>query len=108
MKSDLEEMLLGQIREAGLPEPERQYRAVPGRRWAFDFAWLGDQPCVLLEVMGGLFNRGGHVRGVQYEKDCEKANAAVQQGYAVYRVTGKQVEDGRAIALLKAVLEGDD
>jgi len=35
----LENELLGQIQAAGLPEPIRQHRFHPERRWRFDFAW---------------------------------------------------------------------
>jgi hypothetical protein len=39
------------LRAAGLPEPIREYRFAPSRRWRFDFAW----PAAMLavEVEGG-------------------------------------------------------
>jgi hypothetical protein len=37
--SDLEQALLTQIRQAGLPAPEREYRFDWDRGWRFDLAW---------------------------------------------------------------------
>lgn len=37
--SALEEMFALQCEQAGLPAPLREYAAVPGRRYRWDFAW---------------------------------------------------------------------
>jgi len=39
-KSALEAELALQIKALGLPEPVREYRAIKGRKFRFDFAWL--------------------------------------------------------------------
>jgi very-short-patch-repair endonuclease len=101
MSSNAEESLATLIRWENLPEPEREFRFMPSRRFRFDFAW----PDVgwAVEVEGGSFI-GGHKRGVAYESDCEKANEAAMLRWKVLRVTPKMIEDGRAIELIKRAL----
>lgn len=68
-----------------LPPPEQEYRFHSVRRWRFDFCWPTSKLAV--EVEGGTWVRGRHVRGTGYEGDCEKYNAAVLGGWRVLRFT---------------------
>src|SRR5579872_1223858 len=88
---------------AGLPKPEHEYRFAPPRRWRFDFAWPED--LLAVEIEGGIWNRGRHVRPRGYEKDCEKYNAAALAGWRVFRVTTPMLRDGRALALFQQLRE---
>ena len=64
------------IRVNNLPEPEREYRFHPKRRWQFDFAWPGVM--LALEVEGGVhMRRARHTSGVGFTGDCEKYNEAL-------------------------------
>ncbi len=83
---------------AGLPLPVREYRFAPPRRWRFDFAW--PDRGLALEIEGGVWTGGRHVRGRGYERDCEKYAEAALRGWRVLRVTPGMVRDGRAVALL--------
>jgi len=74
-----------------LKEPEREYRFSPPRRWRFDFAWPDEK--VAVEVEGGTWSFGRHVRGRGYAADCEKYNAAVIDGWRVLRFTGGMLRD---------------
>ena len=67
----------------GVDEPELEYQFHPTRKWRFDFAW----PAVRLavEVEGGVYGRGRHVRPSGFIKDCEKYNAAALAGWVVLR-----------------------
>jgi very-short-patch-repair endonuclease len=95
---------LGFILEAaGLPAPRREYRFSPPRRWRFDYAWPDRR--IALEIEGGTYNGGRHVRGKGYEADCEKYNAAALAGWTVLRVTTAMLNDGRALVLLERCLE---
>ena len=87
----------------GAPPWVVEYRFDPGRQWRADIAWpaLG----VLLEVEGGTWVRGRHVRGAGYRRDCEKYNAAALAGWRVFRVTSDMVEDGSAAELMERVFE---
>ena len=103
-REHLELALLQQIRAAKLPEPERQFRFHPTRRWRADFAWhLGLN--VILEVDGGTWSGGRHTRGSGYAADCEKVNEAAILGYAVLRVTGDHIKSGQAIGWLQRALK---
>jgi very-short-patch-repair endonuclease len=89
---------------AGFPEPVRELRFAPPRRWRFDYAW--PQRRLALEIEGGIWTGGRHVRGKGYENDCEKYNAAAIRGWTVLRVTTAMVRDGRALALLEQAFTG--
>lgn len=101
--SALEDMLILQIHGAGLPEPERELRFAPPRRWRFDLAWPDRR--LACEAEGGVYSGGRHTRGSGFEADCEKYNAATLAGWRVIRVTGKMIDDGRALALVERALQ---
>jgi very-short-patch-repair endonuclease len=106
MKSELEETLALFIRAEGLPKPEREYMFAKsiGRRWRFDFAY--PERKVAIECEGGTWSRGRHVRGAGYAKDLEKYNQAVAMGWKVLRFTKSMIESGKAIEMIKEVLDG--
>ena len=58
--------------------PEFQFAAP--RKWRFDFVF-GNR--VALEVQGGIFSGGRHVRGGALLKEMEKLNAAAVKGWRV-------------------------
>jgi very-short-patch-repair endonuclease len=90
---------------AGLPEPERERKVTPGRRYAFDFSW--PQQHLAVEVEGGTWSGGRHTRGNGYEEDCRKYNIAVIEGWKVLRFTSDMVKRGEAIKILRVVLKSD-
>jgi hypothetical protein len=96
------ELFAAVITAAGLPAPCREYRFAPPRRWRFDYAWPDYR--LALEVEGGTWSGGRHVRGAGYEKDCDKYNTAALLGWTVLRVTSGMVRDGRALALVEQAL----
>ena len=53
-----ETLLLAQIQQAGLPEPERQFPYAKPRRLKADFAWPAHT--LLVEVTGGVWGRRAH------------------------------------------------
>jgi len=91
------------IQAVGLPPPVREHRFAPPRRWRFDYAWPGHR--LALEVEGGVWTGGRHVRGRGYERDCEKYNEAALRGWCVLRVTSDMLRDGRALQLLERVFQ---
>ena len=102
MTSDAELSLATLIGWCRLPLPETEFRFHTGRRWRFDFAWPAQK--VALEVEGGVYVGGRHTRGAGFEADIEKYNAATLAGWRLFRVTPGMIDDGRAVALLEAVL----
>lgn len=103
-KSHLEERLANQIRFHGLPEAVREFPFAKsiGRRWRSDFAW--PDAMLLVEIEGGSWIDGGHVRGSGFAKDCEKYNHAAILGFKVLRFTGDQVMKDQAIPLIREAL----
>lgn len=100
--STLEINLALQIRALKLPAPEREFYFMKPRRFRFDFAW--PDRMVALEAEGGTWMNGRHNRGAGYESDCLKYSEAAIRGWKVIRATGKMVNDGTAIELLRRAL----
>ena len=83
---------------AGLPDPVREFRFAPPRRWRFDYAFPTQR--IALEVEGATWTGGRHTRGQGYENDCVKYSTAAIMGWKVIRATTGMVKDGRALSLL--------
>lgn len=98
-KSDAEIRMMNQIKDMNLPEPETEFQFTDERKWRFDFAWY--QLMLAVEVEGGVWNRGRHVRPKGFEDDCEKYNQAALWGWVVIRVTTSMINDGRAIKIVQ-------
>jgi very-short-patch-repair endonuclease len=78
-----------------LPPHEVEYAfAKPERRWRFDYAWLDQK--VAVELDGGSWVGGRHTRGVGFEGDCEKMNAATLRGFRVLRFTATMLKNDPA------------
>ena len=102
-KSALEAELALQIRALGLPEPVREYQAITGRKFRFDFAWLDSG--LLVEVNGGTYTKGAHSTGQGIARDYEKANLATLDGWRVLMFDGKAVKSGVAVEVIRQALE---
>lgn len=88
--SELEEHFAGLVRLFGLPEPVREFRFAPPRKFRFDFVF--PDAMVGIELDGGSWSGGRHVRGAGFERDCEKMNLATSMGYRVFRFTRGMLE----------------
>ena len=95
MDSKLENLIGQHIRAHKLPPPERNYKAIPGRKLEFDFAWPPIKLAV--EVQGGVWAKGGHTSGVGANRDCEKLCLAQLEGWILLPVTTNQIRSGEAI-----------
>lgn len=80
---------------AGLPVPVAEYRFHPTRKWRFDWAWPEQR--VALEVQGGIFSSGRHVRGAALLKEYEKLNTAARLGWRVFYCTPAQLTNGEIL-----------
>lgn len=103
-QAELIASLLFQVKALGLPEPILEYKFHPERRWRADLAWTLPGYRLLLEIQGGVYSSGRHVRGAGYENDCERMAEAVCLGWRVLWVTPRMIEDGRAVAWLERLL----
>ena len=86
-----------------LPEPLLEHLFAPPRRWRFDYAW--PIYMVALEVEGGAFVGGRHVRGAGFKRDLEKYNAAVLLGWRLVRVLHDQLHTIETVEMLRALIE---
>jgi very-short-patch-repair endonuclease len=102
-KSSLEAELALQIRAAKLPEPTREYKFHPTRKWRADFAWPKER--VMVEVQGGIWTNGRHNRGAGMEGDMEKLNHAMLDGWKVLHFSASTIRSGRALQYLEKLLE---
>lgn len=103
--SKLEISFMVQLIEAGLPEPEREYKFHDKRQWRFDFAWV--ERLVAVEIEGGTFRRSRHTSGIGFHNDCEKYNQATRAGWQVYRFDSRMVTDGTAVNYITALMENE-
>ncbi len=85
-----------------LPLPVHEYQFALPRKWAFDYLFDG---WLALEVQGGLFTGGRHVRGAALLKEIEKLNEAALRGYTVIFCTPADIKSGAAFALVKRGLD---
>ncbi len=99
-KSKGEEKILWLIKSAGLPDPEREYKFHPNRKWRFDFAYPALK--IGIEFEGGIWIRGAHTRGAHFNSDSEKYNEAVMMGWRVLRYSVNTVS--RVVDDLKRVM----
>ena len=76
---------------AGMEEVKTEYQWADGRRWRFDVAI----PSLMLafELDGGKWS-GGHRRGNALEADYERQNAAILDGWKLFRFTNDQAKNG--------------
>ena len=113
-KKSLAERFAFQVRAVKLPAPEREYNFTPLvpakkkgkykhlRRWCFDFAWLTEH--VVVEIEGGTWTGGGHVRGKVFRDNCDKYNSALLLGWRVLRFDTDMVRDGTGLRYLEMAL----
>ena len=98
-RDELERALLFQIKAAGLPVPQREFKAIPNRRFRWDMAW--PECRILVEVQGAIWVKGGHSTGKGITRDCEKLNLANNAGYHCYAFTAEMIKDGSALETLR-------
>jgi len=80
----------------------KEHRFHPGRRWRFDLAF--PSAVVAVELDGGIFSGGRHVRPLGFLRDMEKLNHAALLGWRVFRFTWEHVHDGTFRKTLCAAL----
>ena len=106
MTSALENLFAFQLDAAGLTGYVREYQAIPGRKFRFDFAFI-EPHRLLIEINGGTYNGGAHGRGVGINRDYEKGNLAVQHGFRLLQFDTKMVKSGVGLETTERVLRGE-
>jgi hypothetical protein len=101
-----ESTLAQQLITLGLPEPEREYRFHPTRKWRFDLAYPDMVPKLAIEIEGGSWIMGRHNRAKGFQADLCKYNAAVGLGWRILRYTPQQVRRMVAAMEIEEILRG--
>jgi len=73
------------------------------RRWRFDYAC--SEHGIAIEVEGGVYTNGRHVRSTGYVKDMEKYNYASALGWHIIRVTPDQFELYEHVKFIDMILD---
>ena len=102
MTSALEDTFAFQLNAAGLTGYVREYQAIPGRKFRFDFCFREER--LLIEINGGTYNGGSHGRGVGINRDYEKHNLAVVNNWRVLSFDTKQVKSGAALQVTEQLI----
>lgn len=102
--SELEAQFLAQVQASKLPPPRQQVELIEGRKWRYDFVW--EEPYyVVVEIHGGVYSRGRHVRGKGFTEDRRKINAATLSGWLVLEYTAEMLDANEAIPELEMLFE---
>ena len=85
--SSLEERFLSKWKslQSVWPDPEREVMLFKPRRWRYDFVWADQM--VIVEMEGGVWSAGRHLRPSGFIADVEKYNAAAVGGWVLLRYT---------------------
>jgi very-short-patch-repair endonuclease len=70
---------------------ERYAKSKRSKRYRADFAHIPSRSIV--EIQGGTFNGGRHVRASGYERDCRKFNLATMGGWKVFLLTTQTAKE---------------
>lgn len=105
-RSRLEVLAERVVVEAGFPEPVREHRFIPGRDHRWDLAWPDQR--IAIEVQGGTWSGGRHVRGSGYEIDCRKMTAGQVLGWTVLYATERMLRRGDTVAALRGLFGQQD
>lgn len=68
---------------------EKEHKFHPNRKFRFDYCC--HERKLAIEIMGGVWTNGAHVRGKGYERDSEKGCLAALMGWRVINIPGHQV-----------------
>ena len=70
---------------------ERFLKSKRSKRYRLDFAHPSS--FIGIEIQGGVYNRGRHVTGSGYERDCRKYNLAYTSGWTIFLLTSTMAKD---------------
>jgi hypothetical protein len=82
----------------------KEHRFYNPRKWRFDYALPRYK--IAVEVEGGVWTGGRHIRPQGFLGDIEKYNTATLLGWRVFRTTPDNLLTGKTILLLKNAISG--
>lgn len=80
--------------------------ALPERKFRFDFAHLPSQ--IAIEIQGGNYGGGRHVRPKSLEAEYEKLNIAADRGWRVFFLHSGNVGDRAELARIAQAIRRSD
>ena len=83
----------------------KEHQFHPKRKWRFDYAI--PEYKIALEVEGGVWTGGRHIRGQGFLGDMEKYNTATLMGWRVFRTTPDNLYKLATLNLLRQAINGD-
>ena len=75
--------------QLGGPALEKEYQFHPPRKWRFDYCHR--EKMIAIELHGGIWSEGRHVRGGGFLRDREKMNQAQLDGWIVIELGTGQI-----------------
>ena len=90
------------LKENNIPLPITEYQFHPTRKWRFDYYW--QQNKFALEVEGGVWTGGRHIRGTGFIKDMEKYNSAAIMGFRIIRTVPNELTSESTIRMIKQLI----
>lgn len=99
--SKLEETFAYQLRLAGI-DYKREYRAIVGRKYRFDFAVMDHK--ILIEIQGGIWGPGGHSTGKGIMRDQEKLNLAQLNGWRIFQISSEHIKSGLGLKWIQQAI----
>lgn len=88
----------------GIPAPVFEHQFEPLRKWKFDYAWPEHR--IALEVEGGIWSGGRHIRPKGFLGDMAKYNHAVRLGWGVLRVEPKELLKLSTVQMVREAMRG--
>ena len=97
--SNLEDLFAQQLDAAGI-KYMRQFKALQGRRYRWDFHISGTN--ILVEINGAIFvPHTGHTSPGGIQRDYTKSNLATAEGWRQLTFTRADIDSGNAISLVR-------
>lgn len=81
----------------------KEHRFHPVRRFRFDYAILEYK--IAVEVEGGIWTNGRHVRGAGYKRDMEKYSLAAVDGWIVIRRTPQELATNETLDMIRRAIQ---
>ena len=83
----------------------KEFKFHPKRKWRFDYAIVEYK--IALEVEGGVWTGGRHIRAQGFLGDMEKYNTATLMGWRVFRTTPDDLYKMATFNLLRQAITDD-
>lgn len=101
--SDPEERMAFHLKAEGIAV-KREFQFAPPRKWRADF--VIPEHMIAIEIEGGIWTGGRHVRPKSFIADCRKYSALVLAGWRLFRFTPGMVKTGEAIRYVLQAING--